>query len=110
MKRNVFIRHAEEDSGLDFARGFSIIELVVCVSILSLILAILLPQYVRASSSAREEEVTANIHTIQSALERYATDHEGHYPGFLIGAERDSNIIRSSVDLAGNGFSRFPSA
>jgi hypothetical protein len=32
-------------------------------------------------------EAKQNLHAIQLALERYASDHEGHYPPFLIGGE-----------------------
>jgi len=60
------------------------------------------------SNSEREAEVKSNIHEIQIALERYAVDTGGIYPTFLVGAEKDSNIIFSSMSLSGNGVSQFP--
>jgi len=91
-------------------RGFAIVELAAVVGIMSVLLVIALPQYVRARTRDREAEVKANIRTIQIALERYAVDSDGFYPAFLVGAERDSNIIRCSIDLSGNFVSQFPVA
>jgi len=89
-------------------RGFSTSEFLTVTIVLAIALVFLLPQYVRAGIAEREDEVKANIHTIQIALERYAVDTGGLYPVFLIGAERNSNIIRSYLDLSGNGISQFP--
>jgi len=56
----------------------------------------------------RELDVKSNIHEIQIALERYAVDTGGVYPNFLIGAERDNNIISNHLSMDNNGVSVFP--
>lgn len=68
-------------------RGFTLIELLVVITIIGILAAIALPNYIKAKDKAKEAEVKANCHTIQIALERYATDHSGAYPNYLIGGD-----------------------
>ncbi len=68
------------------ARGFTLIELLVVITIIGILAAIALPNYIRAKEKAKEVEVKANLHTIQIALERYATDNN-EYPHYLLGGD-----------------------
>ena len=67
--------------------GFTLIELLVVITIIGILAAIALPNYIKAKDKAKEAEVKANCHTIQIALERYATDHSGAYPNYVIGGD-----------------------
>jgi prepilin-type N-terminal cleavage/methylation domain-containing protein len=68
-------------------RGFTLIELLVVITIIGILAAIALPNYIKAKDKAKEAEVKANCHTIQIALERYATDHSGAYPNLILGGD-----------------------
>lgn len=67
--------------------GFTLIELLVVIVIIGVIAAIALPHYVKIKDKAREAEVKAGVHKIQTDLERFAVDNEGSYPPFLTGGD-----------------------
>ncbi len=67
--------------------GFTLIELLVVITIIGILAAIALPNYIKAKDKAKEAEVKANCHTLQIALERYATDHSGAYPNYILGGD-----------------------
>jgi prepilin-type N-terminal cleavage/methylation domain-containing protein len=69
-------------------RGFTLIELLVVITIIGILAAIALPNYIKAKDKAKEAEVKSNCHTIQIALERYATDHSGAYPNYILGGDK----------------------
>ncbi len=48
-------------------------------------LAVSLPGYVKVKETAKEAEAKQNLHEIQLAVERFAVDHKGTYPLYLIG-------------------------
>ncbi len=62
-------------------RAFSLIELVIVTVIIGIIAAIAVPRFSRASTTARESSLVANISLLQSAIDRYTTEHGGLSPG-----------------------------
>jgi len=68
-------------------RGFTLIELLVVITIIGILAAIALPNYIKAKDKAKEAEVKAGCHSIQISLERYATDHSGTYPNYILGGD-----------------------
>jgi len=66
-------------------RGFTLVELLVVISILALLLAILMPALGRAKKQADAVACQANLHQWGLIFSMYAGDHDGLFPdGFSI--------------------------
>lgn len=75
--------------------GFTVIEFLIILALVGIFAVGCLAEYNEAIDKAREEEVKKNIHTIQVALERYASDHGGQYPKMIWGGdERGWSTVR----------------
>jgi prepilin-type N-terminal cleavage/methylation domain-containing protein len=61
--------------------GFSLIELVIVIVILAVISAIALPRISRGAKGADESALSQNLAVIRSAIEMYAAEHGGTFPG-----------------------------
>ncbi|MGH9617706.1 MAG: type II secretion system protein [Acidobacteriaceae bacterium] len=58
------------------ARGFTLVELMVVMFIISVLLAIAVPSYIAAIRSAREAALREDLHTMRDAIEQYTEDKE----------------------------------
>ncbi|MFH1707759.1 MAG: type II secretion system protein [Planctomycetota bacterium] len=61
-------------------RGFTLIEMLVVISIISILAAILMPAIASVRRSARLASSSALIRTMSIALEHYGSDFSGCYP------------------------------
>jgi len=68
------------------------LAVVGCVLGPLMMVIIALPNFVKVEGKAKEAEVKQNLHVIQLALERFATDHDGQYPAYLYGGDTGCNI------------------
>jgi general secretion pathway protein G len=56
--------------------GFTLVELMVVMLIISILLAIAVPSYISAIRSAREAALREDLHTMRDAIEQYTEDKE----------------------------------
>ena len=60
--------------------GFTLLEVMIVAIIISIIVAIAIPNLIRLQDRARESGVKANMHTMQLAIEDFAVQTLGTYP------------------------------
>lgn len=68
-------------------RAFTLTELLVVVSIIGVLVAILLPVFLRASEQGRRTTCISNLRQISVALNAYTQDYGGFFPPQSIPAE-----------------------
>jgi prepilin-type N-terminal cleavage/methylation domain-containing protein len=56
-------------------RGFTLVEIMIVVLIIGILLAIAIPNFVRARNSSRGKACQANLKQIDSATEQYLMDN-----------------------------------
>lgn len=62
-------------------KGFSLVELVIVIVIIGIIAAIAIPRVSRGSRGAGESALASNLSILRNAIELYASEHDGVYPG-----------------------------
>jgi general secretion pathway protein G len=62
-------------------RGFSLVELVIVIVIIGIIAAIAIPRVSRGSRGASESSLSSDLAVMRNAVELYASEHNGVYPG-----------------------------
>ena len=78
-------------------RGFTLIELIIVLSIIGLLVGIGLPTYKSAATKAKETVLKENLFILRKLLDQYAQD-KGKYPQTLQTLVQDSYIRAIPVD------------
>ena len=78
-------------------RGFTLIELIIVLSIIGLLVGLGLPTYKSATVKARETDLKENLFILRKLIDQYAQD-KGKYPASLQTLVQDSYIRAIPVD------------
>ncbi len=83
-------------------QGFTIVELLVVISIIALLIGILVPAVQKARDSAKVTQSKSNIHQVMLALQTYASDHNDRNftaaPDNLSTGERRGMNMSQAID------------
>jgi len=78
--------------------GFTLIELMIVIAIISILCLIMLPNMMRSPDAAKLSSCKYNLRAIAAAVEIYATDNSGMYPQRL--------DLLTTVDTNGHAYMR----
>jgi general secretion pathway protein G len=79
------------------AGAFTLIELLVVVAIISILASLLLPVLGRSKQQSKVTVCLNNLHQIDLAIEMFATDNGGRYPGGLGGQKWAREFVCPTV-------------
>ena len=66
-------------------KGFTLVELIIVVTILGIMAAIVIPTFQGNVATARESASKSNLMTIRTQIELYKLQHNGYPPGYING-------------------------
>jgi len=80
-------------------KGFTLVELIIVVTILGIMAAIVIPTFQGNVATAKESASKTNLMTIRTQIELYKLQHNGITPGYVNGA--GAPIATVSLQLIG---------
>ena len=84
-------------------KGFTLVEIMIVVAIIGLLVAIAIPNFIRARTSARSRACANNMRQIHAAGEQYLLDNNATtftYPDDVVGA---SSYIKTEPTCPSDG-------
>ena len=82
--------------------GFTLIELMIIVTIIGILAAIVIPTFSNANETAKAGAVTSQLNTIKKSLVMYNTDHDGVYPTDEQLISNQWQVLTTTTDINGD--------
>ncbi len=92
---------ASTTSSLVFARGFTLIELVIVVLIIGTIATIAVPRLMTASGRSQDAAIAADVSALQRAIDVYAAEHVELCPAMQPGGSISTDASAFAQRLLG---------
>lgn len=70
-----------------FKKGFTLVELLVVLVIIGILLALIIPNALRAVRQANTRNCASNIRTIDTAVQMFYTENQRTWPGAIADLE-----------------------
>jgi type II secretion system protein G len=77
-----------------YAKGFTLIELMVVVAIIGLLASMVIPNMSRMANRAKEAGVKQNMHLLQTAVEDFSVLSTGRYPANATDLSDDAHTVQ----------------
>lgn len=82
--------------------GFTLIELMIIVTILGILAAIVLPTFSNANETAKAGALSSQLNTIKKSLVMYNTDHNGAFPTDAQLITNQWQVLTTTTDINGD--------
>lgn len=84
--------------------GFSLVELLVVMGIITTLTAILLPNFMGARERAKDAQKIQDMNSLKNALRMYYNDHQAYPPQLGVGTSLGSEMYQYMPGLQNLGY------
>jgi len=88
--------------------GFTLVEVLVVVIVLSILALVVIPEFSSATTSARDSSLRANLRAIRSQIALFKIEHNDAYPTYATFSNEMTLASKADKTTAAIGTSGYP--